>query len=198
MSRSAPQLVLASSSPYRRVLLEKLGLPFTTASPDIDETPLPGESPHQLVHRLAEQKALALRERFPGSWIIGSDQAACLNGLALGKPGDFDRAFAQLQACSGRRVEFVTGLSLLDGNSGRVRTAVETFAVEFRTLTAAQIRDYLEREQPFDCAGSFKAEGLGIALFERMDGDDPNTLIGLPLIRLVSFLNDAGLNILAN
>lgn len=185
-------IVLASSSVYRRALLEKLGLEFIARSPDIDETPLPGESPAELVERLARQKALALAKDFPGHLIIGSDQAACLDGHILGKPGDRARARRQLQAASGRRVRFLTGLCLLDSSSGSLQSAVETFTVHFRRLSDAQIDRYLEREQPFDCAGSFKSEGLGIALFERLEGDDPNALIGLPLIRLVTMLEAAG------
>jgi MAF protein len=189
-------LVLASSSLYRRALLEKLGLPFSCVSPAIDEAPSPGETAHALVARLATKKAQALAVHHPDSWIIGSDQVACLDDAILGKAGNHANAFAQLRACSGRRVEFLTGLCLLDSRSGQAQTIVEPFVVVFRLLSDSQINHYLERERPFDCAGSFKAEGLGIALFERLEGDDPNALIGLPLIRLVTLLQQAGVDIL--
>ncbi len=191
-----PKLVLASSSAYRRALLEKLGMPFVVASPTIDETPQHDETPRALVARLAAEKASALASQFPRSWIIGSDQVACLDGKILGKPGNMENACTQLTACSGRRVEFLTGLCLLNSDSGDAQTIVEPFAVAFRQLGDEQIRHYLEREQPFDCAGSFKAEGLGIALFERLEGDDPNALIGLPLIRLVTMLQQAGIDVI--
>lgn len=191
-----PALVLASSSPYRRILLEKLGLPFIAASPDVDETPLTSEAPAALVARLADAKAKALAAHYPQHLIIGSDQVAHLNGRILGKPGTFDGARRQLRDCSGRRVEFLTGLCVFDSGSGVARTIVEPFAVHFRRLSEGQIDRYLQLEQPFDCAGSFKAEGLGIALFERLEGDDPNALVGLPLIRLVGLLAEAGVAVI--
>lgn len=191
-----PSLVLASSSPYRRRLLEQLGLPFESASPDIDETALANEAARSLVKRLAEAKAKALADRYPKHWIIGSDQAACLDDRILGKPGSMENARRQLQSCSGRRVEFMTGLCLLNTHNNTCETIVDSFAVMFRPLTVGQIDNYLEREQPFDCAGSFKVEGLGIALFERLEGNDPNTLIGLPLIQLVTLLQRAGVNVI--
>jgi MAF protein len=191
-----PNIVLASSSRYRRQLLERLGLVFETDSPAIDETPLPQESPHALVQRLAQAKARALAARYPQHWIIGSDQVACLDGVTLGKPGNFENAQKQLHSCNGRRIKFLTGLCLLNSSNGSVETIVEPFAVQFRQLSAEQIDHYLQREQPFDCAGSFKAEGLGIALFERLEGSDPNTLIGLPLIRLVTLLQNAGIAVI--
>jgi MAF protein len=181
---------------YRRALLEKLGLPFVCASPAIDEAPAAGETAHALVARLAMEKAQALATQHPDSLIIGSDQVARLDDAILGKPGNHANAWAQLRACSGRRVEFLTGLCLLDSRSGQLRTVVEPFAVVFRQLSDIQINHYLEQEQPFDCAGSFKVEGLGIALFERLEGDDPNALIGLPLIRLVTLLQQAGVDVL--
>lgn len=184
--------MLASSSRYRRALLEKLGLDFIADSPAIDESAQPGETPAALVERLAREKAQALATKYPRHLIIGSDQVACLDGEILGKPGNAVRARQQLQAASGRHVLFLTGLCLLDSESGVLQSVVEPFAVEFRMLSAAQIDRYLEREQPFDCAGSFKSEGLGIALFERLEGDDPNALVGLPLIRLVTLLEAAG------
>lgn len=189
-------IVLASSSIYRRQLLEKLGLPFVFASPSINETPNPGETPRTLVARLATQKAQALAQQYPTSLIIGSDQVACLDDDILGKPGNQENAFQQLQACSGRRVEFLTGLCLLDSAHGTSQTIVEPFAVHFRQLSNQQIQNYLAREQPYDCAGSFKSESLGIALFKKLEGDDPNTLIGLPLIRLVELLQESGVSVL--
>lgn len=186
------ELVLASSSPYRQALLKKLGLPFVCASPDIDETPLPDESPMELTRRLAVAKARALADRFPDHLIIGSDQVACLDLQILGKPGSVANATAQLKLTSGRSTEFFTGLCLLNSASGETQTRVERFTVHFRPLSDQQISAYIEREQPLDCAGSFKSEGLGIALFERLEGDDPNTLIGLPLIQLTSMLERAG------
>jgi MAF protein len=191
-----PDLVLASSSPYRQSLLRKLGLPFICASPDIDETAPPGETPTALTRRLAIAKTQALADRFPHHLIIGSDQVACIDGQILGKPGTAAKAAAQLQLASGRTVEFFTGLCLLDSANGSHQTTVEVFTVHFRTLSDRQIAHYIEREQPLDCAGSFKSEGLGIALFERLEGDDPNTLIGLPLIRLTDMLMQAGVSVI--
>lgn len=178
-------LLLASSSPYRRELLQRLGLPFTTASPDIDESPAAGETADRLAIRLAEAKACALRSRFPQHWIIGSDQVACLpDGTLLHKPSNHEQAVRQLRQCSGRTVTFHTGLCLLDAGSGDRQLCCEPFMVHFRTLQPEEIENYLRREQPYDCAGSFRMEGLGIALFERLEGADPNSLIGLPLIAL--------------
>jgi MAF protein len=183
-----PPLVLASTSPFRRELLERLGLPFATASPDVDESARPGEAAEQLVLRLAEAKARAVADAYPDALIIGSDQVAELGGAVLGKPGNRERAIEQLSRASGQTVVFRTGLCLLRAADGHVQRACEPFEVHFRTLTRAQIAAYVDREQPFGCAGSFKAEGLGIALFERLEGADPNALIGLPLIRLVDML----------
>jgi septum formation protein len=191
-----PSLVLASTSPFRRELLAKLGLPFSTAAPDVDESPRAGETAEQLVLRLAEAKARAVAERFADALIIGSDQVAGLGGAILGKPGDRERAVAQLSAASGRTVVFRTGLCLLNAATGRAQTRCEPFKVHFRPLTQAQIEAYVDREQPFGCAGSFKSEGLGITLFERLEGDDPNALIGLPLIRLVAMLSAEGVEVL--
>lgn len=187
-------LILASSSPYRRALLEQLQLPFTCASPHIDEEALAGEQPTQLARRLAEQKAQALKGKHPNALIIGSDQVAECGGRTLGKPGNTERAEEQLHFCSGRPVHFLTGISLLDSNSGKQRTEVERFTVHFRQLSRKQIRHYVERENPLDCAGSFKAEGLGISLFEKMEGSDFNSLIGLPLIRLIDLLREFGVD----
>lgn len=190
-----PPLLLASSSPYRRALLERLRLPFSWASPAVDESILPDESPAGLARRLAETKARALAARYPDHLIIGSDQTAELGDTILGKPGSMEAARTQLTAASGRSVTFHTGLCLYDARSQQARTLVEPFAVQFRQLTTGEIDRYLALEQPLDCAGSFKMEGLGISLFERLSGDDPNALIGLPLIRLVTLLREAGWSI---
>lgn len=189
-----PPLVLASTSPYRRALLERLRLEFTVASPDADESRLPDEPPQELVLRLAEAKARAVAATHSEALIIGSDQVACIDDLALGKPGDRDRAIDQLTQASEREVVFYTGLCLLHSATGRRQTCCEPFRVHFRKLSRAQIEGYLDREQPFNCAGSFKSEGLGIALFERLEGDDPNALIGLPLIRLIAMLESEGID----
>lgn len=183
-----PLLILASSSRYRRQLLDKLQLPYTSHSPDIDETPQMGESPEQLVSRLARQKALALGEHFPENLIIGSDQVACLENRILGKPGNHQKAVEQLLLMQGKTVDFVTGLALLNSSSGNLQCITDVFRVTFRPLTNAEIDNYLLREQPYDCAGSFKCEGLGIGLFSSMNGTDPNSLVGLPLIQLVNLL----------
>ncbi len=190
------RLILASTSPFRRELLMRLGLPFVVEAPEADETRLPGEEAPALVARLAEQKARAVARAAPAALIIGSDQVAVLDGDIIGKPGDHPRAVAQLQRASGRTVIFHTGLCLLDSASGQCQVAVEEFRVVFRPLTATMIEAYLQREQPYQCAGSFKSEGLGIALFERLEGDDPTSLIGLPLIRLIRMLEAAGTAVL--
>ncbi len=185
-------LVLASTSLYRAQLLEKLGLPFTTAAPEVDESRRPDEPPAALVERLARAKAEAVAQAHPDALIIGSDQVACLGDQILGKPGGLEPAFEQLRAMAGRRVTFNTGLCLLDTADGRAWSCVEPFFVHLRQLDDDQIRRYLEKERPYDCAGSFKSEGYGITLFERLEGDDPNALVGLPLIRLVELLGRAG------
>ena len=189
-------LILASTSPFRRDLLARLGLPFTVQTPDTDETPQPGEDALALVARLATRKAQAVARHHPETLIIGSDQAAVLDDEIIGKPDDHERAVAQLRRASGRTVTFYTGLCLLDSASGQQQIAVEPFRVVFRTLSDPQIERYLRREQPYHCAGSFKSEGLGIALFERLEGDDPTSLIGLPLIRLIRMLEAAGVAVL--
>lgn len=185
-------VVLATTSPYRKAILEKLGIEFTCAAPDIDETPAAGEIPEQLVARLAEQKAKAVAGQFPDALIIGSDQVAVVDGIILGKPGDHDNAVKQLRRASGKRVSFLTGLCLYNSLSRHSQLDVVPFNVVFRQLTDKQIENYLRKEQPYNCAGSFKSEGLGIALFERLEGDDPNTLMGLPLIRLIRMLENEG------
>ncbi len=186
-------LVLASTSPFRKQLLERLNTPFETFSPDVDETRRDGESPNDLVIRLSEAKARAGAEAFPDALIIGSDQVAVCGEDVLGKPGNHDKACEQLTRLAGQQVSFLTGLCLLDTASGSLRLEMVPFHVHFRALGEAQIERYLRHEQPYNCAGSFKSEGLGISLFESMRGDDPNALIGLPLIRLVSWLNEAGI-----
>lgn len=189
-------LVLASSSPFRRALLARLGIPFETLSPAVDETPQAGEAPATLVERLAIAKARAGAARHPGALVIGSDQVAVHGDAIVGKPRDHADAVRQLRAASGSRVLLHTGLALLDGASGRLQHEVVPFAVHFRALTDAQIERYLRKEQPYDCAGSVKSEGLGIALIERFEGDDPNALIGLPLIRLVRMLENEGVEVI--
>lgn len=188
------QLVLASSSPYRRTLLEQLRLPFVCASPDIDERPLPGETVGALVERLALAKARVLAATYPEALIIGSDQACAFDSRILGKPGNFANAKAQLLACSGRSVVFHTGLALFDARNHIWQHSLDTYTVQFRKLSEAEIVYYLEQEQPFDCAGSFKVEGLGITLFSTLEGRDFNSLIGLPLLSLCAMLRKAGLN----
>jgi MAF protein len=189
-------LVLASSSPYRRILLDKLQLPYSCHSPDIDESPYPDENATQLVMRLAEEKARAVADQYPNSVIIGSDQVAVLNNLILGKPGTKENAKTQLQQASGQRVTFLTGLCTLDTLNNHAQTEVIPFHVHFRELTEQMIGNYIDKESPLDCAGSFKSEGLGITLFEKLEGDDPNALVGLPLIRLVSMLKNINFNAL--
>lgn len=188
-------LVLASSSPYRRELLTRLCQPFTWSAPAIDETPRQQESAEALVRRLAESKAHALTEQHPAHLIIGSDQVAVLGEQILGKPHDFERARLQLQAASGTSITFLTGLALLNSASGNCQVDAIAFTVHFRQLSEEQIDRYLKAEQPYDCAGSFKAEGLGVSLFRATEGEDATSLIGLPLIRLVSMLNAQGLQI---
>ena len=188
-------LVLASSSLYRQELLKRLRLPFTAVSPDIDESPAPGETPPATALRLAEQKARALAARFPDALIIGSDQVAELDGLAIGKPGDHAEAVKQLTAASAHTVYFHTALCLLDAGVGQAQTKIATNEVKFRALTPEQIERYLLAEKPYDCAGSAKSEGLGITLIESIRGDDPNALIGLPLIELTTMLMRAGAEI---
>lgn len=189
-------LILASSSPHRKSLLQKLGLPFICDSPDIDEAPLPDETPAALVERLAREKAQAVAKRHANGLIIGSDQVAVLNNQPLGKPGTQQKAVEQLLACSGKSITFLTGLALYESNSGRCESLVEPCQVFFRPLTSDQITCYVAKEQPLDCAGSFKSEGLGIALFEKLQGDDPNSLIGLPLIQLTRLLERFGIDVL--
>jgi septum formation protein len=187
------QLVLASSSVSRQALLRRLALPFDVANPGIDETPLPGEQPGQTAARLALAKAQAVAPRFPGALLIGSDQVAECDGMVIGKPGNHQRALIQLRTMRGKRVSFCTGLCLLNAKTGHHQSALATNIATFRDCSDDEIERYLRREQPYDCAGSAKIEGLGIALIARLEGDDPNALIGLPLIELVSMLKREGM-----
>ena len=189
MPSSLPPIVLASSSSYRRELLTRLQLPFTCHSPDIDESPLTHEAPHALVQRLALNKARALAEHYPQHIIIGSDQVAVLDEQIIGKPLHAAGATQQLSAASGRSVVFLTGLAVLDTRTNIEQVDLVPFTVHFRSLSAAQIQRYIELEQPFDCAGSFKSEGLGVSLFQSTEGSDATSLVGLPLIRLCDMLN---------
>lgn len=187
-------LVLASTSPYRKQLLQKLNVPFICAAPDTDETPLANESAERLVLRLAEAKARSLAKQYPRHLIIGSDQVCLLNGKITGKPLNFATAQRQLLAASGNKITFFTGLALLDSRTDSIQLVCEPYHVYFRQLALSEINAYLQQEQPYHCAGSMKAEGLGITLFERLEGRDPNTLIGLPIITLNHMLINAGLN----
>jgi len=188
-------LVLASTSPYRKQILEKLNLPFQCCKPSCDETPLPNEKAHELVARLAAQKAQSCVVERP-SLIIGSDQVCVVDGQIIGKPHSKENAIAQLEHQQGKTVSFYTGLSLFDSDSGETNVEVERFDVHFRQLSHQSIVNYVEKELPLDCAGSFKSEGLGIALFERLEGKDPNCLIGLPLITLIDMLQRKGWDVL--
>lgn len=191
-------ILLASTSPFRKALLDKLGLPFITAAPEVDETPQPGETAEELVLRLAVAKAQALAQAYPDHWIIGSDQVCVLDGVITGKPHNVENARAQLRAASGNRITFYTGLALFHPASQQLMQCCEPFMVHFRDLSEAEIAAYIEKEQPLYCAGSFKSEGLGICLFDRLEGRDPNTLVGLPLIALNGMLRQAGINPLSD
>ncbi|NMH63718.1 Maf family protein [Shewanella salipaludis] len=191
-------LILASTSEYRKQLLEKLQLPFGCCSPKVDESPLPGEGPEALVLRLAQAKARAGDRMHPGALVIGSDQVAVIEGKITGKPLNFATAVAQLTQASGKAITFYTGLALYNGATDTMTAEVEPFTVHFRTLSQAQIQNYVRREAPYYCAGSFKSEGLGIALFSRLEGRDPNTLVGLPLILLTQMLLSQGLDVLGD
>ncbi|HJR72585.1 MAG TPA: Maf family nucleotide pyrophosphatase [Luteimonas sp.] len=187
------RLILASTSPYRRELLARLGLPFGTVSPQVDEAPIPGEAPPETARRLAAAKAAAVVAREPDAWVIGSDQIAELDGSALGKPGGREAAIAQLSAMSARAVRFATAVTLQRGEE-RFH-ALDSTLVRFRPLSAEEIARYVDAEQPFDCAGSFKSEGLGIALFDAIESRDPTALIGLPLIAVAGLLRKAGFSL---
>jgi septum formation protein len=189
-------LVLASTSPYRRELLARLGVPFEVAAPDVDETPLPGEAPDDTALRLSVLKAQAVAKKFPDALIIGSDQVALLEGRQLGKPGTHDKAVAQLRAMRGKALEFHTALTLLNARTGRVQTANVPVRLVMREYTDAQIEAYLRKDQPYNCCGSARSEALGIALIARYETEDPNALVGLPLIKLVEMLANEGLDVL--
>jgi len=191
------ELVLASTSRYRKMLLDRLGLPFLTVAPGTDETALPGEAPAATAFRLAEAKARSVAGAYPEALIIGSDQVADCDGRPIGKPGTHERAVAQLTELSGQTVIFHTGLCLLDTASGQCQTALVDVRSTFRFLAPEEIESYLRSERPYDCAGSVRSEALGIALFERIESDDPTALIGLPLIQLTSMLRTAGVAVLA-
>lgn len=186
------QLVLASTSPYRRDLLNRLQVPFETFAPDLDESPLEGETPQQTATRLAEAKARAAANRYPDALIIGSDQVATLDGMQIGKPHNHENATRQLKTMRGRSVVFNTALSLYNSKTGAIQTRMVPFTVTFRDLGDDEIERYLAKEQPYNCAGSAKSEGLGIALIAKMEGDDPNALIGLPMIALIDMLRNEG------
>jgi septum formation protein len=197
MSEITPQkLILGSTSRYRRELLERLRIPFTVEAPEVDETARPRETPQQLACRLAMSKARAVAARFPDCIVIGSDQVADLDGLALGKPGDHPRAIAQLQKMRGKVVIFQTAVAVVCQQSGFAQMDLAQVKVKFRDLSDDQIEAYLRLETPYDCAGSAKSEGLGIALLSSIENDDPTALVGLPLIRTCQMLQAAGLQLL--
>ena len=189
-------LVLGSTSRYRQELLERLRIPFSVAAPDVDETPLAGEAPDAVAMRLALAKARAVASAFPQAVVIGSDQVADLDGLPLGKPGTHDRAVAQLRQMRGRTVIFQTAVAVVCLASGFEQAALAAVKVRFRQLSDEAIENYLQAEKPYDCAGSAKSEGLGIALLEAIDSDDPTALIGLPLIRTCHLIEAAGIRLL--
>lgn len=189
-------LILASSSVYRRELLQKLQIPFSCVSPKLDESSLVGEEPHETALRLAQEKAKKIGEEYPHALVIGCDQVATLDGEQLGKPGNHKNAVKQLKKMRGREVTFYSALCLYNAATGNMQALIAPYLVKFRQLTDAEIENYLIKEQPYHCAGSAKSEGLGIALIERMLGEDPNALIGLPLIKLVGMLKNEGVNVI--
>lgn len=190
------KLVLASTSRYRRELLSRLHMPFEAVAPDVDETPLPGESPSQTALRLSVLKAQAVAKRCPDALIIGSDQVLMLDAEQLGKPGNYENAFAQLKKMQSKAMVFHTALTLLNSRTGHAQTRDVPTVVHIRKLSDAQIEAYLKKEEPYDCAGSAKSESLGIALMERMDSPDPTALIGLPLMALTEMLMNEGVDVL--
>jgi septum formation protein len=196
MFSNSPTLVLASTSIYRSELLKRLGIPFETAAPDVDETPLPNESARDTSLRLAQEKARAVAKNYPNALIIGSDQVALLDGQQIGKPLTHDNAVRQLQTMRGKTTCFYTALALFNTRTGKLQSAVAESFVTLRNLSDAEIEGYLQKEQPYHCAGSAKSEGLGIALMTSMTGDDPNALIGLPLILLIGMLREEGVDLL--
>lgn len=195
---SSRKLILGSSSKYRKALLDRLSIPYTVQAPDVDETPLPGEAPQALAQRLALAKARAIAQLHPESIVIGSDQVADLHGEPLGKPGNHERAVAQLRRMRGQTVIFQTALAVVCEETGFCQTDLAAVRVRFRDLSDTEIENYLHAEQPYDCAGSAKSEGLGIALLEAIDNDDPTALVGLPLIRTCRMLRAAGIDLLGN
>lgn len=190
------QLILASTSPYRRELLQRLQVPFEVVAPEVDETPLPHETPEATAVRLSQLKARAVQTAYPNALIIGSDQVATVDGLQLGKPGTHQRAVEQLSLMAGKSVLFHTALSLYNSASGRMQTACVPTTVHLRPLTASQIESYLRKDEPYNCAGSARIETLGIAVISKLESDDPNALIGLPLITLTQMLANEGLDVL--
>ena len=196
-TKTIRQLILGSTSRYRRELLERLNIAFQVAAPDVDETPLPQEAPRVLAERLALAKAKAVAAQFPQAVVIGSDQVADLNGQSLGKPGTHDKAVAQLRLMRGQTVVFQTAVAVVCRESGFEQHSLAAVRVKFRHLTDHEIENYLRIEQPYDCAGSAKSEGLGIALLDSIDSDDPTALIGLPLIRTCQMLRAAGIELLS-
>lgn len=195
MQNSVPRLILASTSPYRQALLRKLGLPFESLPPEIDETRLPYEQAHELATRLAREKSLAIARHCNDAWVIGSDQVAVLDNRIIGKPGSRDVAISQLMQASGRTVEFHTAVCVTQADTLISRGLIDVCRATFRPLSRERIERYVDADQPYDCAGSFKSEGLGITLLERIVGNDPNALVGLPLIHLISLLDSFGLRI---
>ena len=187
-------IVLASTSPYRKSILERIGITFITCSPQFDETPIPNESPDDLVKRLSIGKARAVQENYPDSFIIGSDQIAILNDKIIGKPANHDHAVIQLQESSQSIVKLISGVALLNTKTNQIQYAFDTTEVEFKKLSNEQIQRYLEREKPYNCCGSLKAEGIGVSLLKRISGDDPNTLIGLPVIQLICLFENQGVH----
>lgn len=192
------RLILASTSPYRAEILQKLALPFTQVSPDYDESPQPNETPEALVARLACGKAQSCQLPKGNHLVIGSDQVCVIDGTIIGKPHTEAKAIQQLTQQSGQCITFYTGIALHNTLTNNTRVKVEPFLVHFKHLTPEQIRNYVKIEQPLNCAGSFKSEGLGIALFSALEGKDPNTLIGLPIIELINMLNDEGVDVLSD
>jgi len=195
MTLSLP-LILASTSPFRKNVLSRLYISFDTFAPEVDETPRPNEPPEQIVTRLAELKAKSAKSTYPRALIIGSDQLAVIDDTLLGKPGTHEKAVKQLISVSGKQVDFLTSLCLFNSNTNHIQTDVVRFSVKFRQLTLSQIENYLRKDKPYNCSGSFKSEGLGIALLDKMIGSDPTAIIGLPLIRLVQMLEAEGVQIL--
>lgn len=189
------QIILGSTSPFRKELLQRLCIPFITDSPNIDETALDNEKPEEYVTRLALKKARAIAAKHPNAYVIGSDQCSVLNGIICGKPGNHKKATAQLRESSGKRVSFLTSLCLYDSTTDEYQLEMIPFHVDFRELSDNEIENYLRAETPYSCAGSFKSEGLGITLFKRLQGDDPTALIGLPLIKLSEMLRNKRISI---